>query len=195
MRRQAFINGFSVFLVTLMIAMSSAVSAQESASRAAPDYRLNPGDVIQISVWKEPDLQKDVLIRPDGKFSFPLAGDIMASGRTPEEVRDQLSKRLAKFIPDLVVSVSVLQINGNKIYVIGQVQRPGEIIANPQIDVVQALSIAGGGTPYAALNDIKVLRRTPTGQVAIPFRYLDVEKGKRLEQNIMLKAGDIVIVP
>ncbi len=162
---------------------------------AGVDYRLNPGDVISVSVWKEEDLQKDVLIRPDGKFSFPLAGDIMASGRTPDEVRQQLTKRLSKYIPELVVSVSVLQINGNKIYVIGQVSRPGEIVANPQIDVVQALAIAGGGTPYAQLNDIKILRRTPTGQIAIPFRYLDVEKGKRLEQNIMLKAGDIVIVP
>ena len=191
MRSQAFINGFSVFL----LALSSSAMAQESDTRAGPDYRLNPGDVISVQVWKEDDLQKDVLIRPDGKFSFPLAGDIMASGRSPDEVREQLTKRLSKYIPDLVVSVSVVQINGNKVYVIGQVTRPGEIVANPQIDVIQALAIAGGGTPYAALNDIKIIRRTPTGQVAIPFRYLDVEKGKRLEQNIMLKAGDVVVVP
>lgn len=191
MHRQAFINGFAVVLC----ALGGYAQAQDSDNMAGVDYRLNPGDVISVSVWKEEDLQKDVLIRPDGKFSFPLAGDIMASGRTPDEVRQQLTKRLSKYIPELVVSVSVLQINGNKIYVIGQVSRPGEIVANPQIDVVQALAIAGGGTPYAQLNDIKILRRTPTGQIAIPFRYLDVEKGKRLEQNIMLKAGDIVIVP
>jgi polysaccharide export outer membrane protein len=169
--------------------------ATSAISGAPVDYRLNAGDILSIQVWKEPDLQKDVLIRPDGKFSFPLAGDIQASGRTVEEVREKVTERLSRFIPDLVVSISVLQISGNKIYVIGQVSRPGEIIANPQIDVVQAIAIAGGYNPFAQLNDIKIIRRTPTGQIAIPFRYGDIEKGKRLEQNILLKAGDIVIVP
>jgi polysaccharide export outer membrane protein len=195
MYKQAVIN----VIVIIFSFMGSAVWAQESASPAPSisnnDYRLNPGDIILISVWKEEDLQKEVLIRPDGKFSFPLTGDIVASGRSIAEVREQVAKRLSRYIPDLVVSVSVLQINGNKVYVIGQVARPGEIIANPHIDVVQALAIAGGNTPFADLNNISILRRTPTGLKSIPFRYGDIEKGKRLEQNIQLQAGDVVVVP
>ena len=159
------------------------------------DYKINPGDILSVSVWREEDLKSDVLIRPDGKFSFPLAGDINAKGKSLEQIRELLTKKLSRFIPDIVVSVSVVAINGNKVYVIGQVNRPGEIIANPNIDVVQALSIAGGTDPFAQLNDISILRRTENGLISIPFRYGDIEKGKRLEQNIILKAGDVVVVP
>jgi len=159
------------------------------------DYKIKPGDIISVSVWREADLQRDVLIRPDGKFSFPLAGDINAKGKSVEQVRELLVKRLSRYIPDLVVSVSVLAINGNKVYVIGQVNRPGEISVNPNIDVMQALSIAGGANPFAQLNDISILRRTENGLISIPFRYGDIEKGKRLEQNIVLQAGDVVVVP
>jgi polysaccharide export outer membrane protein len=176
------------------------LSVANAADEAAPaistsDYRINPGDILSISVWKEPDLQQEVLVRPDGKFSFPLAGDNQAAGRSVEQVRQTLTKELGKFIPDLVVSVSLLAINGNKVYVLGQVNRPGEILANPQIDVMQALSVAGGANAFAQLNDISILRRTSAGLVSIPFRYGDVEKGKRLEQNILLQAGDVVVVP
>jgi len=192
MHKRAFRNGIH----TLACVLAGLLTSQLAQAQGVPgEYRLNPGDVINVSVWKEPDLQGDVLIRPDGKFSFPLTGDITASGRTVEEVREQVQNRLSKFIPDLVVSITVLQINGNKIYVMGQVNRPGEITANPPIDVVQALAISGGANAFAQLNDIQIVRRTPTGQVAIPFRYRDIEKGKRLEQNILLKAGDIVVVP
>jgi polysaccharide export outer membrane protein len=159
------------------------------------DYKINPGDIISISVWRETDLQREVLIRPDGKFSFPLAGDINAKGKSVEQVRELLTKKLSRYIPDLVVSVSVLAINGNKVYVIGQVNRPGDISVNPNIDIMQALSIAGGANPFAQLNDISILRRTENGLISIPFRYGDIEKGKRLEQNIVLKAGDVVVVP
>lgn len=183
----------------LSLVIYTGAIAQESrippVLNTAEDYKLNPGDILSISVWKEPDLQKDVLIRPDGKFSFPLTGDISASGRSVDEVREQVKQRLMRFIPDLVVSISVIQIQGNKIYVIGQVGRSGEIVANPHIDVVQALALSGGMTPFADVNNISILRRTPTGQKAIPFKYRDIEKGKRLEQNIMLQAGDVVVVP
>jgi polysaccharide export outer membrane protein len=162
---------------------------------ASFDYKINPGDIISISVWRESDLQREVLIRPDGKFSFPLAGDINAKGKSVEQVRELLTKKLSRYIPDLVVSVSVLAINGNKVYVIGQVNRPGDISVNPNIDIMQALSIAGGANPFAQLNDISILRRTENGLISIPFRYSDIEKGKRLEQNIVLKAGDVVVVP
>jgi len=169
--------------------------ADAVASAAANDYLVNPGDLIAISVWREADLRADVLVRPDGKFSFPLAGDIQAEGNSVEQIRQEVTDKLNRYIPDPVVSVSVLQINGNKVYVIGQVNRPGDINANPQVDVLQALSLAGGTTAFAQANDISILRRTEKGIVSIPFRYGDIEKGKRLEQNIMLQAGDVVVVP
>jgi len=172
-----------------------AADDDDAPATATFDYKINPGDIISISVWRESDLQREVLIRPDGKFSFPLAGDINAKGKSVEQVRELLTKKLSHFIPDLVVSVSVLAINGNKVYVIGQVNRPGDISVNPNIDIMQALSIAGGTNPFAQLNDISILRRTENGLISIPFRYGDIEKGKRLEQNIVLKAGDVVVVP
>jgi len=159
------------------------------------DYKINPGDILQISVWREEDLQREVLVRPDGKFSFPLAEDIDANNKSVEAIRTQLTQRLSRYIPDLVVSVAVLQINGNKVYVIGQVQRPGDFVVNPQVDVLQALSMAGGLTPFAQVNDIRILRRHGDQQHTLKFRYRDVEKGKRLEQNIVLQAGDVIVVP
>jgi len=182
-------------VITSPAPAAAPAAAISNAAATTTDYKVNPGDVLLVSVWKEVDLQGEVLVRPDGKFSFPLAGDIDAKGRSVEEIRELLVKKLSRFIPDLVVSVATLQINGNKVFVIGQVNRPGEIVANPQVDVMQALSIAGGTTPFAELNDITILRRTPNGQQSIEFRYRDIEKGKRLEQNIQLQAGDVVVVP
>jgi polysaccharide export outer membrane protein len=186
-------------LVPILFGLLMPAYAQENEADAAnatsTDYQINPGDILSVSVWKEEDLQREVLVRPDGKFSFPLAGDILAKGRSIEDVSDALSKKMARYIPDLVVTVSVLQINGNKVYVIGQVARAGEILANPHVDILQALAIAGGMTPFAQVNDVSVLRRTPSGLISIPFRYGDMEKGKRLDQNIVLQAGDVVIVP
>jgi len=173
----------------------TAAVAVGTATTGNSDYKINPGDVLSISVWRESDLTQEVLVRPDGKISFPLAGDVQAAGNSVEEVRELLRKQLEKLIPDLVVSVSVFQINGNKIFVIGQVNKPGEINANPYIDVVQALSIAGGATAFANVSNISILRRTNDGQISIPFDYGDIENGKRLEQNIILQAGDVVVVP
>src|SRR5690606_13479984 len=111
---------------------------------------------------------------PDGGFSFPLAGDVRAAGKTVEDLRIELTERLSRFIPDLFVAVSVVEINGNKIYVIGQVNRPGEFVVNPRVDVMQALSLAGGTTPFASVNGIFVLRREQDRQRTLPFRFDDV---------------------
>ncbi|HZL94192.1 MAG TPA: polysaccharide biosynthesis/export family protein, partial [Vicinamibacterales bacterium] len=121
-------------------------SSASSQQQTAPRYDVQPGDVLHVSVWKEEDLDQDVLVRPDGGFSFPLAGDIRAAGKTVEELRAEISERLVKFIPDLFVTVSVREINGNKIYVIGQVNDPGAFVVNPRVDVMQALTLAGGPT-------------------------------------------------
>lgn len=158
-------------------------------------YTINPGDLLEVSVWKEPDLQREVLVRPDGAFSFPLSGDIVAVGRTVEAIRAELASRLETYIPGLVVTVTVAEIRGNKIFVIGQVKNPGEFIMNPVVDVMQALSIAGGTTPFAQLNNIKILRRRDGVQTILEFRYSDIVKGQDLSQNILLEVGDVVLVP
>ena len=158
-------------------------------------YTVLPGDELQISVWKEPDLQQSVLVRPDSAFSFPLAGDISTKGLSVTDLQQELTKRLSRYISDPVVTVSVTAIRGNKVYVIGQVNKPGEFVVNPQVDVIQALSMAGGLTAFASTDDIKILRRTGTDEQAIPFNYNDVMKGRNLTQNIILQSGDVVVVP
>jgi polysaccharide export outer membrane protein len=166
-----------------------------SAVAQDANYTVKPGDLLSISVWKEPDLQRPALVRPDGSFSFPLVGEVDARGKTVPQINKIMSDRLAKYIADAVVTVSIQEIKGNKVYVIGQVNKPGEFIMNPSVDVMQALSMAGGTTPFASLGDIVILRRTATGKTALPFKYNDVVRGKRLEQNIDLQSGDVVVVP
>jgi polysaccharide export outer membrane protein len=172
--------------------------AAATVSAAPPDatYTVKPGDLLQVAVWKEPELQGPVLIQPDGRFSFPLAGQIDANGKTAAQLQQEISSRLGHFISDPVVTVSITQVNGNKVYVLGQVQKPGVFVVNPSVDVMQAISMAGGTTPFAALGAIKILRHTAGGnQVALSFNYNDVAHGNDLAQNITLQAGDVVVVP
>jgi len=172
-----------------------ALYASICSAQQPPDYTLHPGDQIEVAVWKEPDLQRTVVIRPDGKFSFPLTGEITASGRTAAVIKSEIETRLKVYIPEPVVTVSVTGMGGNQVYVIGQVIKPGAYVMNPQINILQALSIAGGTTPFAALNDIIVIRSSKAGQRVMPFRYNEVSKGRNLEQNVLLESGDVVIVP
>lgn len=173
----------------LMAAASFGVAAADEP------YRIQPGDVLTVSVWKEKDLQDDVLVRPDGGLSFPLAGEQKAAGLTVEELRQAIDAKLRKYIPDPVVTVTVKGIGGNRIYVVGKVNRPGEFPFSRALDVMQSLSLAGGATPFAELNEIVILRRENGKQVSIAFRYEEVSRGKRLDQNILLHSGDTVVVP
>lgn len=165
------------------------------AAAEVPPYTVNAGDILQVSVWKEPDLQLDVLVRPDGGFSVPLIGEVAAAGKTVEALREEIAKRLDAYVPDAVVTVALKQLSGDKVYVLGKVNRPGEYAVNRYVDVMQALSIAGGTTPFAALDDIAILRREGDGQRVLDFKYSQVEQGKHLEQNIILQSGDVVVVP
>jgi polysaccharide export outer membrane protein len=158
-----------------------------------PGYRLEPGDVLTVSVWKETDLQSDVLVRPDGGFSFPLAGEVTAVGKTVDEVRMELVDRLKRYIPTPVVTVAIKQINGNRIYVVGRVNHAGDFPLSAPLDVMQAIALAGGTTPFAAINDIVILRRQNGQQQAL--HYSDVARGRELSQNILLQTGDTVVVP
>jgi polysaccharide export outer membrane protein len=162
----------------------------------ADEYTVKAGDILAIAVWKEPDLTSNtVLVRPDGTFSVPLLGQVDARGKGVLELQNFIAERLKKYIADPVVTVSVQEVKGNKVYVIGQVIKAGEFVVNPSVNVMQALSMAGGATAFASLNNIIILRRTAAGQVALPFHYNDVVHGKDLQQNVELQAGDVVVVP
>ncbi len=164
-------------------------------SQLEPGYRLGAEDVLLVSVWKDEQLTREVVVRPDGMFSFPLVGDIQAENQTVDDIRGELVKRLTKYIPNPNVSVAVTKVTSYKVYVVGRVNKPGEYVMGHYADVLQALSLAGGLTPFAGENDIKVMRRVRGEQRAIPFRYGDIRKGRDLEQNILLQRGDVVMVP
>jgi len=182
-----------VLLPAAALLLAGAAFAQAPAPSA--DFRIGPEDILEISVWKEEGLKKDVLVRPDGGLSFPLIGDLQAAGRTVEEVRLEIAKRLEKFIPDPVVSVLLQRVVSNKIYVVGRVAKPGEFAAGRYVDVLQALSMAGGLTTFADEKDIKVLRRENGAQKLFRFDFKAVSRGEKLEQNILLQGGDVVVVP
>jgi polysaccharide export outer membrane protein len=177
-------------------------NAKTSGDPVAPDtgipadtYIVQPGDMLTIDVWKEKDLQRELMVRPDGGLDFPLIGNIDVSGKTVDQLRQEIVTKLAKYVPDPVVTLSVKQSLGNKIYVIGKVNKPGDFIVIRNTDVMQALSMAGGLNPYASANKIKILRREHGVLKTIPFKYSRVEKGEDLETNIVLQGGDVVVVP
>lgn len=183
---------------TSIIWSFSAMSAGPGADKQSDEpgsYLIGPGDVLSISVWKEEGMQLEVLVRPDGGITYPLAGEIQAGGLTTKDLSDELVKKLKRYIPHPSVTVSVLKSVSNKIYVIGKVNRPGEFIATGYMDVLQALTMAGGLTPYADSDEIKIIRRTATGNIMRVFDYDEVISGERLDMNIILEAGDTVVVP
>lgn len=182
-------------LVGWVSGLIATITPSVMASEIDPEYRVGAEDVMQISVWKDEQLTREVVVRPDGMFSFPLIGDVQAEERTVEQIRSDLVQRLAKYIPDANVSVAVTRVSSYKVYVVGRVNKPGEYVIGHYADVLQALSLAGGLTPFAAENDIKVMRRVRGEQHAIPFRYGDMRKGRALDQNIVLQRGDVVMVP
>jgi len=184
-------------LLVLGLQLALAAHADGATATHATDdtYVVQPGDLLQVSVWKEQDLQGEVLVRPDGGMSFALAGDFQAAGHTVEEVRKILVDRIGKYVPNPVITVAVKAANGARIYVVGRVNRPGDFALIRPIDVMQALSLAGGATPYAEVNKIRILRREGGRELVFEFRYDDVRRGRDLSQNIVLHSGDTVVVP
>lgn len=178
-----------------LLVLSGLVFGHADGQSVGTDYRMHAGDQLEVSVWKEVDLQRTVLIRPDGKFSFPLTGEVQAAGRSPDDIRKDIENRLKAYIPEPVVTVTVTGVNGNGIYVIGQVNKAGAFVMNPQLNVLQALSLAGGTTPFAKLDNIIVIRGAGGSQRSLPFRYNKVSEGKDLAENVTLEAGDVVVVP
>jgi polysaccharide export outer membrane protein len=174
--------------------MTSIALAAETKKSQTLGYRIGPGDVVEISVWKNPDLTRTVAVLPDGRISFPLLGPIPAAGKTVTELSADLRRRLSRFAPDVDLSVIVTQVNSMLIYVIGKVQKPGRYMLNTNITVMQALAIAGGLNPFAKSGDIKIFRQGHSDKY-LPFDYDEVSKGKKFKQNILLRRGDLVVVP
>jgi polysaccharide export outer membrane protein len=174
-------------------------SKEDDASfvQKAPGYLIQPGDVLSISVWNEEELQREVTVRPDGGITFPLIGDLHASGKSIRDLRAEITKGLSTYIPEAAVSLNLKQVVGNKVNVLGQVKEPGEFILTSGTDVLQALSMAGGVTAFANHSKIKILRRDKKTQeqTVIPFNYKKVLKGRGLKQNILLQSGDTIVVP
>lgn len=181
-------------LATLLLVLGLA-AGPAAAAEAGEAYLLNPGDVVRVSVWREEQLDRAAVVQPDGTISFPLVGQVAAAGRTPDMVRDEVAERIDRYVPDAVVTVELLEAKGNKIYVIGEVNRPGEYQLARPITVVQAISLAGGFTPFAGTGKVRVLRADGGEAASLTFDYDAVAEGEGAPGNIELKAGDTVIVP
>jgi polysaccharide export outer membrane protein len=177
--------------ILLGAAFSGAARAQ-----TVQDYKVHPGDKLIVGVYDDPKLlPQEITVAPDGKLSYPMVGVLVVGGKTVEQIRAELESRLKKYISDPIATVIVTDVKGNVVYVIGQVTKPGSITMNPTINVLQALSIAGGANPYAKLDGIIVIRSSGGTQRVLPFRYGQVASGKDLQQNVELESGDVVVVP
>jgi polysaccharide export outer membrane protein len=171
-------------------AVASVQSPQPNA-----EYKIGAQDVLQIDVWKEPEITRSVPVRPDGKITLPLLNDVQAAGQTPMELAGAIREELKKYINDPQVSVSVSTINSRRVYVTGEVTRPGAFPLLPGMTVLQALTSGGGFTPFAKIKSIYVLRTEGSRQVKLPFNYKAVVGGKKPEDNILLQSGDTIVVP
>lgn len=159
------------------------------------DYRIGIGDVLLISVWKDESLTRQVSVLPDGTISFPLIGELRADGLTVSGLKTVIRQFLEKYVPDVTLSVQVLQANSQVVYVIGKVNRPGRFDLYSDINVLQALAMAGGLNPFARSGGIKIFRESDKDTRIFDFDYDQVAQGERLEQNIRLKRSDVVVVP
>ena len=162
---------------------------------AIENYIIGAGDVLDISVWNNEALTKQVMVLPDGKIYFPLIGEVVVGGKTISVLTKELEDRISPFVPNPNLSVMVQQPNSMLIYVIGKVNNPGRFVLNTNVNVLQALAMAGGLNPFAERNNIRIFRKTKGENKIFKFAYDDVTEGKNLNQNIQLKRGDVVVVP
>ena len=174
---------------------ATASDTPKKSATTDPNYVIGAQDVLDISVWKEPDVSRVVPVRPDGKISLPLLNDVQAAGLTPPQLATQITDSLKKYVTNPQVTVIVTTINSQRVYILGEVTRPGAFPILPGMSVLQALSSAGGFTQYASVKKIFVRRFENGKEVKYPFNYKDVINGKNPEQEILLKAGDTIVVP
>ena len=192
------LRGYFVLVATtllLSICAATAFAANDSSNSVLEEYKIGTGDILDISVWKDPALTKQVIVLPDGKIHFPLVGELIAEGRSVAQLKDELESKIRVYIPDPVLSISISQVNSMLLYVIGKVNRPGHFILNSRINVLQALSMAGGLHPFAEEKKIRIYRQQHGKILQFPFNYRDVAEGANLSQNIILQRGDVIVVP
>jgi polysaccharide export outer membrane protein len=185
-----------VALALLVVCACGAAPTYNWKKESALGYRIGPGDVMKVNVWKHDEISQQVTVRPDGAFSIPLIGDVPATGRSAAEIAADVQVRLHKFYQDdPPVSVQVSEVKSYKIYVIGEVQKPGEYAPSHEVTVLMGLSLAGGFTRFANVDRIVIVRRDARGERRIPFCYSAVVDHGELDQNIALQLGDTVVVP
>jgi len=174
---------------TLIILLIMCVAPLNSAF--ADGYQIRQGDVLDVSVWGDDTLNKEIRVLPDGSISFPLAGQISVAGQSPSEVASVITTKLKTYLSDPEVTVIVQSTNGNRIYILGKVNTPGSILLQGPMTVLQALSISGGFDRFADLDEIKILR----GKKVLEVNYPDLIQGKNLDSNFNLVADDTILVP
>lgn len=204
MKRAGWEMHFLLFVIAgfLVLALTGEPSAQEkavqtwSARAQAAEYRIGAGDVLEITTWKEPELsRRDILVRLDGKISFPLLGDIAAAGMTPVELTDVIQKGLKNYVTSPVVTVTVTNPGSQRIYILGEVARTGEYPLIKNLTVLQAFALAGGFTQWAAKDEIILLRGEPGREKIYKINYKEIVRGRSTENNLPLQANDTIVVP
>jgi polysaccharide export outer membrane protein len=200
------VNGLGVATLGLAVfAFGPAIAAQERAAKTAarpspaparpstsPGYVIGPADILRVIVWREPDLTLDVTVRLDGMITVPLIGDVQAAGRGPSQLAATLTTELQRFIENPRVTVSVSQATSARVYVVGQMVKPGEFPLSGRMTVLKALALAGGFKEFARPDSIVIVRED---QTVIPFNFKRVSDGKDVSQNVLLAAGDTIVVP
>lgn len=192
----------SITLGFMLLSGCSGVPAGGYPVQYAPpnEFLLGPEDVLTVTVWRNQDLSKDIVVRPDGGVTMPLLGDIRAAGISAEALAKRISERLTEYMSNPIVSVQVKDINSNNIYVLGEVAKPGKYQLKSFATVLQGISLAGGFTQFATRNGTKVIRKVPGAdgklqQIEIPVKYSDVIAGKADPGNFYLSSGDVIVVP
>lgn len=202
-------SGVAVLAIAVMLSRGIAVAAEPAtASPPAPEpataarpaqvddsgYRIGVEDLIVVSVWRDPDLTREVPVRPDGRISLPLLQDIDAAGKTPKELAQDIQRRLKEFLSNPSVTVIVREVNSLKAYLLGEVLKPGPILLRSPVRLLQGISLAGGLTPYGGRGSIVLYRKTATGEKVIELSYREIVGGRKPEDNLVLEPGDTVVV-
>jgi polysaccharide export outer membrane protein len=184
--------GLVIVVLGFIVSLGTAV-AQTPAPESS--YQIGPNDILNIFVWKEADLTRDVTVMPDGKITYPLIGEITAQGQTASELKKTITEKLQNFVTAPEVTVIVKESRSQVVYTVGKLTRPGPYPLAPGMTVMQALSAAGGFAEWADNKNIIIIRREGGKETQLRFNYKEFTSGEKLEQNILLKPGDTLVVP
>lgn len=183
------------FILVMFLVCFSLFRTEAIAESDPSLYLIGPGDLLNIYVWKEPELTRDITVMPDGRVTFPLIGEIVAAGKTVTELKESISKMIEKYVTAPEVTVIVRESRSRRIYTIGKVNRPGPYPLDPGMTVLQALSTAGGFAEWADEKNVLIIRRDGDKEIQLPFNYKAFISGNNLDQNILLKSNDTIVVP